>query len=201
MGPWLASTVRQCDGLTEGMSFWTFSDVFEEGGVVRTPFYGGFGAIAAGGIPKPVYNAFALLHRLGDTRLASVSESTLVTRREDGTLAIALWNYAPPDGTGARYVSPKAAGVPQRFRIQLPAGYEGAPAQVSRVDREHGNAVRAFDLLGRPAFPSREQARTLVEAGRLPDPENRRVQGGALELEVPTHGLALVEITPPPAPR
>jgi beta-xylosidase len=44
MGPWLADTIRQCDGLTEIMSYWTFSDVFEEQGVVKEPFYGGFGA-------------------------------------------------------------------------------------------------------------------------------------------------------------
>src|SRR5205807_4838115 len=37
MGPWLAETVRQCDGLAQDMSYWTFSDVFEEGGVVKTP--------------------------------------------------------------------------------------------------------------------------------------------------------------------
>ncbi|MDE3110751.1 MAG: glycosyl hydrolase family 39, partial [Acidobacteriota bacterium] len=28
MGPWLADTIRRCDGLTEMMSYWTFSDVF-----------------------------------------------------------------------------------------------------------------------------------------------------------------------------
>ena len=27
----------QCDGLTEMMSYWTFSDVFEEQGVVKRP--------------------------------------------------------------------------------------------------------------------------------------------------------------------
>jgi len=30
MGPWLATTIAQCDGLTEAMSYWSFSDVFEE---------------------------------------------------------------------------------------------------------------------------------------------------------------------------
>jgi len=35
------------------MSYWTFSDVFEEQGVVKTPFYGGFGILAERGIPKP----------------------------------------------------------------------------------------------------------------------------------------------------
>jgi xylan 1,4-beta-xylosidase len=34
VGPAVANTVRQCDGLSEMMSFWTFSDVFEEGGPI-----------------------------------------------------------------------------------------------------------------------------------------------------------------------
>jgi xylan 1,4-beta-xylosidase len=38
MGPWLADTIRQCDGLTEMMSYWDFSDVFEEQGVVKQQF-------------------------------------------------------------------------------------------------------------------------------------------------------------------
>ena len=49
MGP---SSIRECDGLADIMSYWTFSDVFEEQGVVKTPFYGGYGVIAEGGIPK-----------------------------------------------------------------------------------------------------------------------------------------------------
>src|SRR5712664_393650 len=69
MGPWLAGTISQCDGLTEAMSYWSFSDVFEEQGVVRTPFYGGFGLMAADEIPKPAFNAFAMFHRLGTQRL------------------------------------------------------------------------------------------------------------------------------------
>jgi xylan 1,4-beta-xylosidase len=36
MGPWLAATISQCDGLAQMMSYWTFSDVFEEHGIVVT---------------------------------------------------------------------------------------------------------------------------------------------------------------------
>ena len=68
--PWLADTIRQCDGLADMMSYWTFDDVFEENGVVSEPLYGGFGTIASGGIKKPSYYAYALLHQLGETRLA-----------------------------------------------------------------------------------------------------------------------------------
>ena len=82
MGPWLATTISQCDGLTQMMSYWTFSDVFEEQGVVKQPFYGGFGLIAAGGIPKPSFYAFQVLHRLGDQRLDNSEPNVLVTKDE-----------------------------------------------------------------------------------------------------------------------
>src|SRR5438874_4719189 len=100
MAPWLADTIRQCDGLVDSMSYWTFSDVFEEQGVVKQPFYGGYGLIAAGGLPKPAFNAFKLLHRLGTSRIAHSSSSVLVTRRDDGTLAIAVWNLVLPEEQG-----------------------------------------------------------------------------------------------------
>ena len=48
------------------MSYWAFSDVFEEQGVVKEPFYGGYGVMAEDDIPKPAFNAFKLLHKLGD---------------------------------------------------------------------------------------------------------------------------------------
>ena len=101
MGPWLANNIRLCDGMTTIMAYWSFSDVFEEQGVVKKPFYGGYGLIAAGGIPKAAFNAFAMLHRLGDQRLSPELKDALVTKRADGTLAIAVWNYADPGSGGA----------------------------------------------------------------------------------------------------
>ncbi len=101
MGPWLANNIRLCDGMTTSMAYWSFSDVFEEQGVVKKPFYGGYGIIAVGGIPKAAFNAFAMLHRLGDRRLSPELKDALVTKRADGTLAIAVWNYAEPGASGA----------------------------------------------------------------------------------------------------
>ncbi|MGB7264784.1 MAG: glycosyl hydrolase family 39, partial [Terracidiphilus sp.] len=89
MGPWLAQTISECDGMTGMMSYWTFSDVFEEQGVVKTPFYGGYGLVAEGGIPKPAFDAFELLHELGDKRLPVRSDDVLATRRADGTVVVA----------------------------------------------------------------------------------------------------------------
>src|SRR4029077_19566681 len=84
MGPWLADTIRQCDGLVDSMSYWTFSDVFEEQGVVKTPFYGGFGLLAEDSIPKPSFTVFTCLHELGASRRDMNSASALLPRRKDG---------------------------------------------------------------------------------------------------------------------
>ena len=194
MGPWLATTISQCDGLTQAMSFWSFSDVFEERGVIKTPFYGGFGIVAERGIPKPAFNAFALLHRLGATRLRTDSDSALITRRADGSIVLALWNYAPPDGTGDGYTRPGPAGVPKRFALDLRGLGPDAQATIWRLDSDHGNVVKTYDAMGRPPFPSRDQLASLRAAAQLAPPETASTKGGKLELSVPTQGLALVEV-------
>jgi xylan 1,4-beta-xylosidase len=194
MGPWLAATISQCDGLTEAMSYWSFSDVFEEGGVVKTPFYGGFGIVAEDSIPKPAFNAFALLHRLGERRLHSDSDSALVTKRSDGTLVVALWNYAPPDGTGAKYTPPGPAGAPKVFSLDLSGIARDARATVWRLDEDHGNVIKAYDAMGRPSFPTREQIVSLRAAGKLAAPGVAALSDGKFQLSVPPQGLAVVEI-------
>jgi xylan 1,4-beta-xylosidase len=119
MGPWLATTISQCDGLTEMMSLWTFSDVFEEQGVVKMPFYGGFGLIAAGNLPKPSFYAMQLLHRLGEERIENSDPNVLVTKASDGSLAIAVWNLVNPGSAGA----PKSVKLQFRSETRCPRCY------------------------------------------------------------------------------
>ena len=195
MGPWLATTISQCDGLTESMSYWTFSDVFEEQGVVRSPFYGGFGLVAEDHIAKPAFNAFAMFHQLGDKRLALASDSALVTRRPDGALVIALWNYAPPDGTGASYTPPPASRGPSKvFTLQIAGVAPNTNATILRLDEGHGNVVKAYDTMGRPPFPSRKQISELREAGKAAQPERTALKKGSLTIQVPPQGLVLITI-------
>lgn len=195
IGPWLANNIRLCDGLTESMSYWDFSDVFEEQGIVRTPFYGGFGLLAADHIPKPALNVFRALHELGDRRLAVRSESVLATVKGK-QLAIALWDYLPPDGTGATYTPPPAnVGPPRSFSLKLEHVKQNASVEILRVDADHGNVLKAFDAMGRPPGDlSQAQVRQLQAAGAMAPPEHTHLQGDTLAITVPAHGLAVVLI-------
>ncbi len=196
MGPWLANNIRLCDGLTQSMAYWAFSDVFEEQGVVRSPFYGGFGLIAADHIPKPTLNIFRILHKLGDRRIAATSDSALLTETQSGALALALWDYAPPTGIGATYTMPAGpAGPPKTFALEFKNVAPNAAIQILRVDDDHGNVLKAFDAMGRPPGDlTRDQIAKLRAAGAMAPPERTHLNHGKLELTVPAHGLAVVLI-------
>ena len=195
MGPWLAGTISQCDGLTEAMGYWTFSDVFEEQGVIKTPFYGGFGLLAEEGIPKPAFNAFAMLHQLGDRRLKVDSDAALATRRSDGTIVVALWNYAPPFGTGAAYTPPpETPGAEKTFTVKVNGVSREASVQILRLDAGHGSVIQAYDAMGRPAFPTRDQIVQLRAAGKASPPQNTLLKEGSFTIGIPPQGLVLLTI-------
>jgi xylan 1,4-beta-xylosidase len=185
MGPFLANTIRECDGLTQMMSYWTFSDVFEEQGVVKTPFYGGFGILAVRGIPKPAFNDFALLHRLGEARLDVNSDSALVTRRKDGSVAIAVWNLFLPE----------EAGSPKTVTLHFKGLPQARSARITIVDKEHGSPLPTYDKLGRPQSPTLAQIAELRKAAALPVAQQQAITNGSLTLKLQPHALALVELT------
>jgi xylan 1,4-beta-xylosidase len=185
VGPALAYDIAQCDGLVDQMSWWTFSDVFEENGVRTEPFDGGFGLMAAGGIRKPSYNAFALLHKLGDERLANSTDS-VVTRRKDGTLVIALWNLVEMDqlkNGQTKTLSIDFKGVPQN-----------ATVSIYRLDAQHGNTQDAYEAMGKPRYPTRKQVDELNKASQVGAPEVFKLKSGRLVLTLPVNGLAVLEV-------
>jgi len=63
-----------------------------------------------------------------------------------------------------------------------------------RLDPTHGNVVAAFDRMGRPDFPSREQLVQLREAAKLGAPESLVVRNGRLDVQIPPQGLLVIEV-------
>ena len=188
VGPALANTIRECDGLVDMLSFWTFSDVFEEGGPISRPFEGHFGLRAKAGINKPSFYAFGLLHRLGDRRLANAAPNILVTRRRDGSLAVAAWNLVDPGKSGSA--------------VELRLSFEHVPANaratMSTVDNDHGNTLAAYRSLGSPQYPTPEQVRKMNAASALPAPAHLHLDGNHLDIRLQVNALALIEIPATP---
>jgi xylan 1,4-beta-xylosidase len=169
------------------MSYWTFDDVFEEGGVKRRPFEGGFGLIAPGRIKKPSFYDFSLLHKLGDERLANVADDVIVTRRRDGALVIAAWNLVDMDKL--------PQGSPREILLTFNGVSPGARVSIERVDQTHGNPVTLYKSMGSPVYPTMKQVAALNGASELSEPERTELKQGKLDVSLPVNGLALIEIT------
>jgi xylan 1,4-beta-xylosidase len=184
VGPAVADTIRECDGSVQMMSFWTFSDVFEEAGPNPGPFTGGFGLRAYGGINKPSYYAFELLHELGHERLANPSHSAIVTRTRAGALVIALWNL----------VDPGLQGRPKTIRLEVSGVPADAPVAIQRVDHNHGNVLPIYRAMGSPRYPTPKQVAEMNAATALPAPELVHLRAGALALTLQPNALFLLRI-------
>src|ERR1019366_3375710 len=70
--PYILAKLKGAEGLLQGMSYWTYTDLFEEPGPPTAPFQGGFGLLTPQGIRKPAFFAYKYLHALqGDNLTAS----------------------------------------------------------------------------------------------------------------------------------
>ena len=68
-------------GVTELLSYWTFSDVFEEGGLPKHDFQNTYGLMTFHGIPKPGWRAFQLLHEHAGTQRLKTNVSVGGTKK------------------------------------------------------------------------------------------------------------------------
>ena len=77
----------------QSMSYWTFTDIFEEVGPRWSAFHGGFGLLNYQGIRKPSFYAYKFLHRLGDTELSTTDADAWVTTGKDGSVTALFWDF------------------------------------------------------------------------------------------------------------
>jgi xylan 1,4-beta-xylosidase len=184
VGPALSNTIRECDGLVDMLSFWTFSDVFEEGGPISRPFIGEFGLRAKGGINKPSYYSFGLLHQLGNRRIANASKNIIATRTAGGDIAVAAWNLVDPDQKGTtRTMEIAFRDVPPNSKVTL-----------QRVDSDHGNVLKQYAAMNKPVDPTPAQVEQLNRETALPAPSQSTLKNGTLELQLTPNALVLVKI-------
>ena len=201
----IADTVKNCIGLAEAMSYWTFSNDFEEGGVPSGIFNNTFGLIDQWGIARPSLHTFSFLHKLGETRLETSDGPILATKRADGSLALLVWNLIPAkeanavangNPIGASGGAGGKEGQDRTMRLRLD-GLNGRKAvNISRVSLDVGSAIPTWKKMGSPQYPTKEQIAQLRSAAELPPPQRHELSPEELStfsIALPPNGVALLE--------
>jgi xylan 1,4-beta-xylosidase len=75
------------------MSYWVFTDIFEEAGPRWTPFHGGFGLLNYQDINKPAFYAYQFLNRLGATELRSSDPASWICTDAAGGIQALVWDF------------------------------------------------------------------------------------------------------------
>jgi xylan 1,4-beta-xylosidase len=93
--PYILTKLKASQGSAQGMSYWTYTDLFEEPGPPTASFQGGFGLLNPEGIRKPAFFAYKYLHALqGESLKTSDPQAMLAT--QSGDVAAVVWDFDQP---------------------------------------------------------------------------------------------------------
>src|SRR4030095_13927313 len=92
---YILTKLRGTKGLAQGMSYWTYSDLFEESGPPPTPFHGGFGLMNREGIRKPAWFAYKYLKALNGNEISTADPQSWASIDGQKTSAI-IWDWEQP---------------------------------------------------------------------------------------------------------
>jgi xylan 1,4-beta-xylosidase len=165
----IVKTNLDCIGLVNSLSYWTFTDIFEEKGGASSIFHGGFGMINFQGLVKPSYHAYRMLHQLGDVKLYQ-NDYLFVSRKSgNGQIVAIAYNY-PDEYMGAVPAGNKKLenGTSKTLDFSLSGLKPGTIFKIEILDKDHGNIHPYWETMGKPEPPTREQIKVMKEvANRL----------------------------------
>jgi xylan 1,4-beta-xylosidase len=157
---YVLSKLKATRPFAQGMSYWTYSDLFEEAGPPPTPFHGGFGLINREGIPKATYFAYKYLNELRGLEVP-LNDPQALAATEQGRTGVLLWDWTQPEQTVSNRpfftrVQPAraAARAEVRFAGLAPGSYR---LTVRRTGFEANDAHTRYLQMGSPAELSPEQ--------------------------------------------
>lgn len=89
---YILNTIKCAGPAPTSMSYWVFTDIFEEHGPRATPFHGGFGLLNYQGIKKPAFYSYQFLSRLGDMELVNNDAASWACKDKKGNVQILFWD-------------------------------------------------------------------------------------------------------------
>ncbi len=199
--PYILSKLKACKGLVQGMSYWTYTDLFEEPGPPTASFEGGFGLLNREGIRKPAFFAYKYLHALRGAELSSDDPQSMLATN-NGNITAVVWNFEQPEQKMSNRpfytkVVPSHETAPVQFRIMHLASSADYRLEVHRTGFHSNDAYSAYLEMGAPKNLNPAQVARLNELARdMPERDEivRSGKDGSAELTVPMRSNDIVLI-------
>jgi len=159
---YILEKIKQVGHAANSMSYWVFTDIFEEAGPRFTPFHGGFGLMTIQGIKKPAYHAYALMNQLGGTELANADSASWVCKSSNGDMQVLLWDFThtlPDDVNNQQYY---IRDLPAKSKGRVTLDLKGIPSGTYHLDTYKigygiNDPYTLYAQMGRPSQLNRQQ--------------------------------------------
>jgi len=197
--PYILSKLKGSQGLAQGMSYWTYSDLFEESGPPPSPFHGGFGLLNREGIRKPAFFAYKYLHALQGNSIAT-SDPQVMLATDRGKLAAIIWDFEQPVQTVSdrpfyTKIIPAHPAAPVHLEVKQLVPRTKYHLQIFRTGYHANDAYSAYLEMGAPKNLTQEQLTHLEALTRDLAETDRTVRSGAdgkVEITVPMRSNDIV---------
>jgi xylan 1,4-beta-xylosidase len=181
---YILQKLKQVGTAAQSMSYWVFTDIFEEAGPRIEAFHGGFGLMNTQGIKKPAYFAYQFLNQLAPTELKNTDARSYATTDGAGNAQVLLWDYT--------HTLPDKINNQQYFIQDLPAKDKGQVAvnvgglkpgaytlTISQVGYQRNDAYTGYIGMGSPAQLTRPQVTRLKSLATGKPSQQKTVRVGA----------------------
>jgi len=162
--------MKNIGAAASSMSYWTFTDIFEESGPRMTPFHGGFGLLNYQDLRKPAFYTYQFLHRLGDTELKCDDPASFVSRDGKGGVQALFWDFTithpgPSVINQVFYAKDQPAQPTQPVELSLAGVQKGSyRLVVTKVGYQSNDVQSAWRAMGAPSQLTNAQVATLRKA-------------------------------------
>ncbi|MDD5148863.1 MAG: glycoside hydrolase [Flavobacterium sp.] len=165
---YILQKLKQVGNAANSMSYWVFTDVFEEPGPRFTPFHGGFGLMNTQGIKKAAYFSYDFLNKLGTTELQDTDTSSWATKSANGNMQVLFWDftYTLPDRTNNQqyYIKDLPSKSKGSVKIQLTGLEKGNyHLEIYKVGYKVNDAYTDYLAMGKPSQLTKQQVNALKE--------------------------------------
>jgi xylan 1,4-beta-xylosidase len=197
--------LKQVGNTAQSMSYWVFTDIFEEAGPRFEAFHGGFGLMNTQGIKKPAYFAYQFLHQLAPNELKNSDRQSFATTDGKGNVQLLLWDYTHtlPDNINNQqyFIKDLPARDKGQVRVNMKGLKQGAyTLSLSQVGYRKNDAFTGYIGMSSPKQLSREQVSTLKALATGKPSEQRTIQVGkdgsfSLALPIRENDVVLLKLS------
>lgn len=164
---YILQKLKQIDNAANSMSYWVFTDIFEEAGPRFTPFHGGFGLLNTQGIKKPAYFSYSFLNKLGETELQNKDTSSWGTKNSKGDVQLLFWDFTnthPGDSMNNQtyYIKDLPSKPKGSIKIEVDGLQKGNyTLEIYKVGYKTNDAYADYLAMGKPSQLTKEQVETI----------------------------------------